>query len=195
MGIPASQIILMIADDMGCNPRNPKLGHVHNNANQHRNVNGDDVKVDYRGYCVDRVLTGRTREGIARSKKLLTDPGSNVLIYLTGQGGDGFLEFQDAEGIGRQELADATEQMWQKRSRPSLMDIAKVKANKLFRHVYGLATLENFGRWNSPRQRLATQKVEQTDSVSEKKFFFVFVYFFFVKGLSKKFFVVRRPPF
>lgn len=57
---------------------------------------------------------GRVQNGTARSKKLLTDPGSNVLIYLTGHGGEGFLKFQDSEEITSQELADAIEQMWQK---------------------------------------------------------------------------------
>ena len=32
-----------------------------------------------------------------------------------GHGGDGFLKFQDAEEISSAELADAFEQMWQKR--------------------------------------------------------------------------------
>jgi len=119
LGIPDSQIILMIADDMACNPRNPRPATVFNNANQHINVYGDDVEVDYRGYEVTvenfvRLLTGRTQTGTPRSKKLLSDPGSNILIYLTGHGGDGFLKFQDSEEITNHELADAFEQMWQK---------------------------------------------------------------------------------
>lgn len=50
-----------------------------------------------------------------RSKQLLTNEGSNILVYLTGHGGDGFLKFQDSEEVTSQELADAVEQMWQKR--------------------------------------------------------------------------------
>lgn len=119
LGIPDSQIILMVADDMACNPRNPRPATVFNNANQHIDVYGDDIEVDYRGYEVTvenfvRLLTGRTQAGTPRSKKLLTDAGSNVLIYLTGHGGDGFLKFQDSEEITNHELADAFEQMWQK---------------------------------------------------------------------------------
>jgi phosphatidylinositol glycan class K len=38
-----------------------------------------------------------------------------VLVYLTGHGGNGFLKFQDFEEIANVELADAFEQMWQKR--------------------------------------------------------------------------------
>ena len=39
------QIILMVADDMACNPRNPRPGTVFNNTNQNINVYGDDVEV------------------------------------------------------------------------------------------------------------------------------------------------------
>ena len=52
---------------------------------------------------------------VFRSKRLLTDEGSNILVYMTGHGGDGFLKFQDAEEITNIELADAFEQMWVKR--------------------------------------------------------------------------------
>ncbi|PIK35722.1 hypothetical protein BSL78_27451 [Apostichopus japonicus] len=52
LGIPDSQIILMLADDMACNPRNPRPASVFNNAYQHINVYGDNVEVDYRGYEV-----------------------------------------------------------------------------------------------------------------------------------------------
>ena len=34
---------------MACNPRNPRPATVFNNANQHINVYGSDVEVDYRG--------------------------------------------------------------------------------------------------------------------------------------------------
>ena len=46
LGIPDSQIILMVADDMACNPRNPRPATVFNNANQNIDVYGDDVEVD-----------------------------------------------------------------------------------------------------------------------------------------------------
>lgn len=36
-------------------------------------------------------------------------------VCLTGHGGNGFLKFQDSEEISNVELADAFEQMWQKR--------------------------------------------------------------------------------
>lgn len=36
-------------------------------------------------------------------------------MFGTGHGGNGFLKFQDSEEISNVELADAFEQMWQKR--------------------------------------------------------------------------------
>ena len=62
-----------------------------------------------------RVLTGRLDSSVPRSKRLLSDDRSNVLVYMTGHGGDGFLKFQDSEEISNHELGDAFEQMWQKR--------------------------------------------------------------------------------
>ncbi|KAM4642682.1 GPI-anchor transamidase [Discoglossus pictus] len=120
LGIPDSHIVLMLADDMACNARNPKPATVFSHKNMELNVYGDDVEVDYRGYEVTvenflRVLTGRIPPSTPRLKRLLSDDRSNILIYMTGHGGNGFLKFQDSEEITNVELADAFEQMWQKR--------------------------------------------------------------------------------
>ena len=142
LGIPDSQIILMVADDMACNARNPRAATVFNNKNQHINVYGDDVEVDYRGYEVTvenfiRVLTGRLPPSTPRSKRLLTDDRSNVLVYMTGHGGEGFLKFQDAEEISNVELADAFEQMWQKQRYHELLYIIDTcQAESMFQKFY-----------------------------------------------------------
>jgi phosphatidylinositol glycan class K len=52
---------------------------------------------------------------VPRSKRLLTDDRSNIFVYMTGHGGDEFLKFQDNEEISAFDLADAFEQMWQKK--------------------------------------------------------------------------------
>ncbi|KAF6110689.1 phosphatidylinositol glycan anchor biosynthesis class K [Phyllostomus discolor] len=70
-----------------------------------------------------RVLTGRIPPSTPRSKRLLSDDRSNILIYMTGHGGNGFLKFQDSEEITNIELADAFEQMWQKRRYNELLFI------------------------------------------------------------------------
>uniref|UniRef100_G3TPF3 GPI-anchor transamidase n=1 Tax=Loxodonta africana TaxID=9785 RepID=G3TPF3_LOXAF len=173
LGIPDSHIVLMLADDMACNPRNPKPATVFSHKNMELNVYGDDVEVDYRSYEVTvenflRVLTGRIPSSTPRSKRLLSDDRSNILIYMTAfypslyifvsilfrvsfsakkiatdpfatssgcvlylvfftqsvrHGGNGFLKFQDSEEITNIELADAFEQMWQKRRYNELLFI------------------------------------------------------------------------
>ena len=63
LGIPDSNIILMLADDVACNPRNPFPAKVYGNADRHLDLYGDSIEVDYRGYEVTvesflRLLTG-----------------------------------------------------------------------------------------------------------------------------------------
>ena len=63
LGIPDSNIILMLADDSSCNLRNKFPGSVYANAGRHLDLYGDNIEVDYRGYEVTvenfiRVLTG-----------------------------------------------------------------------------------------------------------------------------------------
>ena len=77
-------------------------------------------QVDYRGYEVTvenffRVLTGRHENAVPRSKRLLSDEGSHILLYMTGHGGDEFLKFQDSEELQSHDLADAVKQMKEKR--------------------------------------------------------------------------------
>lgn len=76
-------------------------------------------QVDYRGYEVTvenflRVLTGRHETAVPRSKRLLSDEGSHILLYMTGHGGDEFLKFQDSEELQSHDLADAVKQMKEK---------------------------------------------------------------------------------
>jgi len=52
---------------------------------------------------------------VPRSKRLLTDERSNIFVYMTGHGGNEFLKFQDNEEISAFDLADAFEQMYQKK--------------------------------------------------------------------------------
>ncbi|KAL5267688.1 hypothetical protein ACHWQZ_G004659 [Mnemiopsis leidyi] len=120
LGIPDSHIILMLSDDMACNPRNPTSAQVFNNRDRHVQIYPDDVEVDYRDSEVTvenffRVLTDRLPEGTPSSKRLMSDENSNILVYLTGHGGDGFLKFQDTEEMNALELSDVFQQMHEKK--------------------------------------------------------------------------------
>ncbi|TVU33109.1 hypothetical protein EJB05_24894 [Eragrostis curvula] len=121
LGIPDERIILMLADDMACNPRNSY-----------------PAQVDYRGYEVTvenflRVLTGRHESAVPRSKRLLSDEGSHILLYMTGHGGDEFLKFQDSEELQSHDLADAVKQMKEKlRFKELLIMVDTCQAATLF---------------------------------------------------------------
>ncbi|KAH3758181.1 phosphatidylinositol glycan, class K [Pelomyxa schiedti] len=120
MGIPDSNIILMLADDMACNPRNVFPGRVFASDAHKIDLYGTDVEVDYRGYEVTvenflRVLTGRHDGDTPRSKRLLSDTNSNIFIYMSGHGGDEFIKFQDSEELSALDISEALSHMYQQK--------------------------------------------------------------------------------
>ncbi len=152
LGIPDNQIILMLPDDMACNPRNTFTGSVFNDksrlldlyddkgALEHLGMGG--IEVDYRGNEVTvenfiRLLTDRWPTSHPHSKRLMTGPQSNVLIYMTGHGGNEFLKFQDSEEISSFDLADAFAQMYEKkRYHELLFMIDTCQANTMYNAFY-----------------------------------------------------------
>ncbi|CDO72027.1 hypothetical protein BN946_scf184943.g62 [Trametes cinnabarina] len=144
LGIPDSNIILMLADDVACNPRNKFPGCVYSSSAKTLDLYGDNIEVDYRGYEVTvenflRVLTalGRVEPSVPRSKRLLTDDRSNVFIYMTGHGGNEFLKFQDSEEISAFDIADAVAQMWEKKRYNELFFmIDTCQANTMYSKFY-----------------------------------------------------------
>ncbi|XP_031380774.1 putative GPI-anchor transamidase [Punica granatum] len=147
LGIPDERIILMLADDMACNARNKYPAQVFNNENHRLNLYGDNVEVDYRGYEVTvenflRVLTGRHETAVPRSKRLLSDEGSHILLYMTGHGGDEFLKFQDSEELQSHDLADAVKQMKEKgRFKELLIMVDTCQAATLFSQLHSPGVL------------------------------------------------------
>jgi len=142
LGIPDSHIILMMADDFACNARNPFPGSIFNNRQHQLDVYGDNVEVDYRGedvtvHNVIRVLTDRLVEGSPNGKRLDTNENSNILIYMTGHGGEDFIKFQEQEELTSHELADALEQMHiAKRYNEILLVVDTCQAATLYSKIY-----------------------------------------------------------
>ncbi|SCU98520.1 LAFA_0G18470g1_1 [Lachancea sp. 'fantastica'] len=142
LGIPDSQIILMMSDDVACNSRNLFPGSVFNNQDRVLDLYGESVEVDYKGYEVTvenfiRLLTDRWGEEQPKSKRLLTDENSNIFIYMTGHGGADFLKFQDAEEIASQDIADAFAQMHEKkRYNEIFFMIDTCQANSMYSKFY-----------------------------------------------------------
>ena len=90
--------------------------------------------------------SGRVQEGVSRSRQLGSDEHSNILVYLSGHGGSGFLKFQDAEEMNAQEIADALKQMeLRHRYHRILLIVDTCRASPLFskiqsRNVITIAT-------------------------------------------------------
>jgi len=124
-GISDDNIILMLADDIPCNMRNPFRGKIFS-----RGANwgmGDDlmegVEIDYSGTDVTvdaflRVLLGRNLPGEGETKGLhrrslpKMDENTNVMVLLTGHGGDNFFKFQDGEELMSHDIASVFSQMY-----------------------------------------------------------------------------------
>lgn len=142
LGIADSHIILMLAEDIACNTRNLFPGAVFNNADRALDLYGGNIEVDYRGSEVTvenfiRMLTGRLPYDTPRSKQLLSDEHSNVLIYVAGHGGNEFFKFQDVEELNADELADAMQQMYERGRYNQLLFIADTcQATSLYSKFY-----------------------------------------------------------
>ena len=72
-----------------------------------------------------------------RSKRLLSDANSNIFVYMTGHGGNEFLKFQDNEEISAFDIADAFEQMYEKKRYNEIFFMADTcQANTLYSQLY-----------------------------------------------------------
>lgn len=118
LGVPDERIILMLADCATCDPRlfSPgklwfRPGMVLNDPD-----NEEETVIDYRDMEVSadsvlRVLTGNVPRGMSGSQVLGSGPNSNVLVFLTGHGGDRFLKFHDQSELMAADLGSAIEYM------------------------------------------------------------------------------------
>ncbi|KAH0474013.1 MAG: uncharacterized protein KVP18_004986 [Porospora cf. gigantea A] len=114
LGVPDRQIVLMLGDEAACDPRNMKPGRIWNADRRQDSLDlyGEDVEVDFRSgeVTVDnflRVLSGKQFEFTPTNQRLSTDKHSNLLIYLTGHGGNDFLKFRDFEEVQSKDIIDA----------------------------------------------------------------------------------------
>jgi phosphatidylinositol glycan class K len=126
-GITDDNIILMLADDIPCNMRNPYRGKIFPRGTRGGDLM-EDAEVDYSGTDVTvdaflRVLLGRhlpgeerisagSRQRHRRSWPRL-DENTNILVYLTGHGGDNFFKFQDGEELMSNDVSSVFSQMYE----------------------------------------------------------------------------------
>ncbi|PSC75371.1 GPI-anchor transamidase isoform A [Micractinium conductrix] len=152
LGLPDSRILLMLADQPACSPRNVHPGRIYlapgagaagaaAAASDPANLLPQDIELDYRGREVSaetvlRVLTGRHLPGTPASKRLRSGRRSRVLLYLTGHGGDEFLKFHDQEELLATDLAAALAQMHAAGRYGELLLLADTcQASSLYAHV------------------------------------------------------------
>jgi len=126
-GIPDENIILMLADDLPSNARNPHKNSMYNAGITASSLYDASTEIDYRGEDVTvqnmvRALLGR--QSNSREPVLHTDENSNILIYLTGHGGDQFFKFQDIEEITADEIASTLAEMHVRRKYNQVLLVA-----------------------------------------------------------------------
>ena len=125
LGLPDSRIILMQADCSLCDPRMVRPGGIYTAPGSTLEEQlgtwpaPDELppEVDYRDQDVSaesliRVLTGNTHYGTARGQMMASTNTSNVLVFLSGHGGDGFLKFHDQTELTSSDLGAAIEYMY-----------------------------------------------------------------------------------
>lgn len=143
LGLPDERIVVMAAENIACNPRNPELPHIYTTSSQTKrtDIMGSCVQIDYKGTEVTaesfvRLLTGRTTRGTPASKQLRSGPQSNVLVYMTGHGGKEFFKFQDQSELSARDIANAIEQMHvSNRYKQLLLAVDTCQASSLAHHI------------------------------------------------------------
>ena len=116
LGIPDERIIVMLAEVPACSPRNLFPGEIFGDESHSKNLMTPDVVVDYRGTEVSAqsladVLAGHVSKGRSKNQVLASDNESNVLLYLTGHGGDQFLKFHDGDEFSSFNLGNTLREM------------------------------------------------------------------------------------
>lgn len=140
LGIPDERIILMNGMDVLCDARNVYPGRVFASTRNNNNLCDDSVEIDYHDEDVTaenflNVLTGRNPHA-RRGQRLRSDSSSNVLVFLTGHGGDEFMKFHDTEEISSHDLAYALHEMHVKRRyRKLLLILDTCQAATIANHI------------------------------------------------------------
>ncbi|KAL6782846.1 PIGK1 [Auxenochlorella protothecoides x Auxenochlorella symbiontica] len=115
LGMPDRRIRLLLADPLSCNPRNARYGQLHA-AGPRGEVSALHPAISARGEDVSeaallQLLSGVHPPGTPASQRLLSTGKSNVVVFLTGHGGDQFLKMHDRSEFLEADLAAAIRAM------------------------------------------------------------------------------------
>lgn len=99
----------MLADDVASNSRNSFPNKIFHKTPLVDNLFLEDIEIDYKGRAVTvdsfkSVLTGIHTGNVPFGKQMHSNSNSNVLVFLTGHGGENFFKFQDFEEITSKEI-------------------------------------------------------------------------------------------
>ena len=148
-GISDDHIIFMNAYN-SCDERNMNSSYFFNTVDNDKtyadNLYRNDIQIDYRNdeVTVDnfvRLLTNRfdskkLKYFSAAKKRLLSDHRSNVLVFLSGHGGDEFFKFQDKEELSASVLAGVISDMHAKQKyRQLLLIVDTCQAETLGKYI------------------------------------------------------------
>ena len=106
----------MLADDVVSNARNIMPNEIYHKSPFEQNLFIEDIEIDYKGRSVTaksfrNVLIGEHDSTTPPIKQMHSSSTSNVLVFLTGHGGENFFKFQDFEEITSKELGDVFKEM------------------------------------------------------------------------------------
>lgn len=111
-GIPDERIMMMLGESYSCDPRNYLPATVYNDKSKSINLHNCDTEIDMQGYEVsvatfNEVLQGRYVPSTPNGRVLKSNNESNVLIFMSGHGNQGFIKFHDTQYYTSDDLADS----------------------------------------------------------------------------------------
>ena len=116
LGISDNNIILMNSVNVACDSRNIYQGSIYNSIDTAPLDLCEGVETDYSGDEVTvnnfiNLLVGRYDNHLPINKRLLSDKHSNVLLYMSGHGGNEFFKFNDNEELAALEFQQVLYEM------------------------------------------------------------------------------------
>lgn len=149
LNVPDSNIILMNAVNVLCDNRNSMQGEMYNSNDLQHNLCHRGIETDYAGDEVNlknfrNLLVGRHDWDTPQNKRLNSDNSSNVLIYMSGHGGDEFLKFHDEEELSAYEISLMLKEMHIKRRYKEILFIVDTcQASTLSNYITDEINMEN----------------------------------------------------
>jgi len=123
-GIPDENIILMIADEYAVNARNPFKNRMHAEGIHRTGWYNNRTEIDYRGSDVTVQMFMDALLGEAPKSLKNLNIKSNLMIYVTGHGGDQFFKFQDEEELMAQDIANLMDKLYEQKKFGTALFIA-----------------------------------------------------------------------